>query len=105
ESICQFGKMLAARVNDFDRPMRRKLEATLIAAIPFDCYYIDKLHEFEAPIIWQFVQVAKLRGAGILFTSRQIKQIRYFAELGAMIRGGSLEMRDSLAKASFSDIG
>jgi capsular polysaccharide transport system ATP-binding protein len=99
ESACQFGKLLAAPVNNFDRPMRRKLEATLIAAIPFDCYYIDRLHEFEAPIIWQFVQVAKQRGAGILFTTRLPKQVRKLAELGAMIQDGSLEMRDYLAKA------
>jgi capsular polysaccharide transport system ATP-binding protein len=99
ESACQFGKLLRAPVNNLDRAMRRKLEATLIAAIPYDCYYIDRLHEFEAPIIWQFVQVAKRRGAGILFTSRMPKQVRKFAELGAMIGDGSLEMRDYLAKA------
>lgn len=104
ESFCQFGQMLAAPVNNFDRPMRRKLEVTLIAAIPFDCYYVDRLHEFEPPLIWQLVQVAKLRGAGIFFTSRQPKQVRSFAELGATIQDGSLEMRDYFAKAQTSDV-
>jgi ABC-type polysaccharide/polyol phosphate transport system ATPase subunit len=105
ESACQFGKMLALPVNNFDRSMRRKLESTLVAAIPFDCYYIDRLHEFEAPIIWQFVQVAKQRGAGIVFTSNTPKQVRKFAELEAMIQDGSLEMRDCFSKAPASETG
>jgi capsular polysaccharide transport system ATP-binding protein len=99
EAACQFGKMLSAPVSNFDRVMRRRLEATLIAAIPFDCYYIDKLNELESPLIWQFVRVAEQRGAGILFTSRRPKQIHNFAESGAMVRDGSLEMWDDLTKS------
>jgi ABC-type polysaccharide/polyol phosphate transport system ATPase subunit len=92
ESGCQMGRRLSAPVSSFDRVARRKLEATLIAAIPFDCYYIDRFHEFEAPIIWQFVHVAAQRGAGILFTSRMPNQTRKFAQLAATVRDGSLEM-------------
>jgi capsular polysaccharide transport system ATP-binding protein len=104
ESACQLGKMLTVPVNDLGHPVRRKLEATLIAAIPFDCYYIDNLHEFEGPIIWQFVHVAYQRGAGIFFTSRRPNQVRNFAQLGATIRNGSLEVREDLAHAPAGEV-
>jgi ABC-type polysaccharide/polyol phosphate transport system ATPase subunit len=99
EAGCQFGKMLWAPVGSLDRTAKRKLEATLIAAIPFDCYYIDRLHEFEGPIVWQFVHVAAQRGAGILFTSRMANQTRKFAQMAATVKDGSLGMRQNVTEA------
>jgi ABC-type polysaccharide/polyol phosphate transport system ATPase subunit len=99
ESGCKLDKMLSAPVGSLDRVAKRKLEATLIAAIPFDCYYIDRLHEFEGPIIWQFVHVAAQRGAGILFTSRMPNQTRKFAQLAATVESGSLELRQNVIGA------
>jgi ABC-type polysaccharide/polyol phosphate transport system ATPase subunit len=99
ESACKLEKMLSAPVGSLDRVARRKLESTLIAAIPFDCYYIDRLHEFEGPIIWQFVHVAAQRGAGILFTSRMPNQTRKFAQLAATLENGSLELQPNVVGA------
>jgi ABC-type polysaccharide/polyol phosphate transport system ATPase subunit len=99
ESGCQLGSRLSAPVNSFDRVVRRKLEATLIAAIPFDCYYIDRLHEFEGHIIWQFVHVAAQRGAGIVFSSRMPNQTLKFAQLAATVENGSLDLWHDVKEA------
>lgn len=103
ESACQFGKLLAAPTASLDRTMKRKLEAALIAAIPFDCYYIDRLHEFEGPLIWQFVHVAAKRGAGILFTSRMPNQTRKFAELAAILEDESIEVCHDVSEVLSGD--
>jgi hypothetical protein len=92
EARCRLGPRLADRIQDFDWPTRRQIEATLIAAIPFDCYYIDRLHQLDGPLIWQFVHVAARRGAGIIFTTQMPKQLGRFAEFGARVGNGSIEL-------------
>lgn len=96
ESACQFGEMLSTPVRNFDRPMQRKLEATLVAAIPFDCYFVDRLHEMENNLVWQLVHVAVLRGAGLIFSSRRPNQVEKIAEMGILVQDGWCELLDDV---------
>jgi hypothetical protein len=103
ESSCRFGERLSAPIQTFDREMRRRLEATLIAAIPFDCYYIDRMHEFDGRLIWQFVHVAARRGSGIFFSSRIPKQVGRFAEMRLVVKDRALELQRHPTRAVLDD--
>jgi ABC-type polysaccharide/polyol phosphate transport system ATPase subunit len=99
ESALHLGSQLAAPVRSFNWAMRRKLEATLIAALPFDCYFVDRLHELEGPIVWRLVHVAGRRGAGIIFTSSREKQALTVAQKAIVVRNGSINLSPHVGKA------
>lgn len=99
ESSCHFGRLLTLPVRTFDWPTRRRLETAMIAALPFDCYFVDRLHELEGPFVWRLVHVASKRGAGIVFTSRRANQTLRVAEIAARVRNGSLELLHEVADA------
>jgi len=99
ESACHLDRLLAVPVRTFNWPTRRKLEATLIAALPFDCYFVDRLHELEGQFVWQLIHVAGKRGAGIIFTSTRVKQTLKIAEMAIVVRNGSAELLPHVRKA------
>ncbi len=99
ESACRLGKLLNAPVRTFNWPMRRRLEATLVAALPFDCYFVDRLHELEGESVWRLVHVASRRGAGIIFTSAREKQTLTLAQQAIVVRNGSVKLKPHIGKA------
>jgi ABC-type polysaccharide/polyol phosphate transport system ATPase subunit len=99
ESACRLGRMLKEQVRTFNWPTRRRLEATLIAALPFDCYFVDRLHELEGQFVWQLIHVAGRRGAGIIFTSNREKQTFAVAQQAIVVRNGSLRLQSHVRKA------
>lgn len=66
---CGFGRDLALPLHALNIPRRRALEMSLIAALPFHCYLVDRLQTIDKTLIWQLYRVAELRNAGIIFTT------------------------------------
>lgn len=93
DSACEFNAQLDVPVSSLDRRTRRMLEASLIAAIPFDCYYVDRLQELEGRLTWQFVHVAARRGAGVIYTLSSMKYLPKFTQATALLQDGSIQLR------------
>jgi ABC-type polysaccharide/polyol phosphate transport system ATPase subunit len=90
EAACQFGKLLRVPVREYDRKMRQTFEVALIAAIPYDCYFVDRMNEFGGRLVWQLFHVASGRGAGIVFSTNNVKQAAMIGQFGAVVRDGSI---------------
>jgi hypothetical protein len=99
ESACEFGDQRDAEVGSLDRKTRRIFECALIAAIPFDCYYIDRLQEIENRFIWQFVHVVTRRGAGMMYTLSSAKYLPKFTQSTGMLQDGSIQLRSPTIRA------
>ena len=92
EGACGFGRNLSLPVRQYTRPMRRALEIALVMAIPYDCYFIDRFHEFGGPILWQILHVIRGRGAGLVFTTMYPKRAVDHGRIGAVVSKGSLHV-------------
>ena len=70
ESVCRFGSRLDIPVSKFDWPMLRAFEVTVTAALPFDCYFIDRLHSVDMQV-WRLVAAARgsERGFGVFYAA------------------------------------
>lgn len=76
--------------------MRRTLEATIIAALPFDCYFVDLMHQIDMSVVTRLFHAAKLRGAGVIFATARLPQAVRFASSGAIASNGQLTWADNL---------
>jgi ABC-type multidrug transport system ATPase subunit len=103
EVACRFGKYLGVPVGKFDRPMRRVLELTVMAALPFDCYFVDGLHRTPAPLTWRLVHAARRRRAGLVFSTTARRQALRIARMGGIVSGGSMRFLYSLDEVLSSD--
>jgi len=86
----ELGAALGQPVSAFNGPMRRALEAALMAAVPYDCYLVDRLHDFSPPQRWMIARAARRRHAGLLFTTNNRRIAENQAEFGTAIRDGLL---------------
>ncbi len=69
--------------------MRRALEITLMAALPYDCYFLDNLDQFEKPLVWQLVHTVRRRGAGLFFTTKKMSGL---GQAGAVVEHGTIRV-------------
>jgi ABC-type polysaccharide/polyol phosphate transport system ATPase subunit len=104
ESVCNFGAQLNLPVSKFDWPMRRLLELTVVSALPFDCYFVDRLQAYSGPALWRLFHAARLRGAGLIFsTNRRGQATRFFTRLGnaaAVVSGGHVRLVENPERES-----
>jgi capsular polysaccharide transport system ATP-binding protein len=89
ESACRLEKLLYAPVQDYEGPARRALEITLIAALPYECYFLDGLEKFEQRWIWQLAHTARRRRAGLFFTTRKMP---WLGQAGAVVEHGTIRV-------------
>lgn len=99
EAACSLGRLLRVPVREYDRRMRQSFEVALVGAIPFDCYFIDKLNDFDVRLAWQLFHVARGRGAGMIFTTNNVKTAAMIAQFGAVVRDGSIQCYGHISKA------
>jgi ABC-type polysaccharide/polyol phosphate transport system ATPase subunit len=100
EEACRFGPRLTIPVAKFDWPTRRALELTVIAALPFDCYFVDRLHVMEGPLVWRLLHAAKARGAGVIFSTQRQAQALRIARVGAVAADGAVRVLNNLQESS-----
>jgi capsular polysaccharide transport system ATP-binding protein len=100
EGATGLGSALQLPVRKLDGPQRRSLEAAAIAALPFDCYFIDRVHQLEPKLIWRMLTAARLRGAGVIFSTDRLPQARRLARSGVFVADGQLHWTENLQETS-----
>lgn len=98
-AACHLGELWRLPVSEYDVSIRRGLEIALIAALPYDCYFLDKIDRLEHRLIWQLFHAVRLRGAGIFFTTRKIPLAARFGEARALVAHGSIRVSSDLKEA------
>ncbi len=99
DNACQFGAKLHKSVRSLDLSDRRELEATLIAALPFDCFLVDRLHELPGDLRWRIFLAARLRKAGFIFTTSEMEVADRFGDFFIVIREGGARAFKNMNRA------
>jgi capsular polysaccharide transport system ATP-binding protein len=99
ESACELGPRLKLPVSKLDWAARRVLELSVIAALPFDCYFIDRLDILNGPLIWRLILAAQRRGAGLIFSTQRRPQAARLAKIGVLIEDGAARMLYNLEES------
>jgi capsular polysaccharide transport system ATP-binding protein len=69
---------------------RRTMEATLAAAIAFDCYLLDDVGQLAADLVERHLAIAARRGAGVIFTTGSPRLAQQFADCAVVIQDRTL---------------
>jgi capsular polysaccharide transport system ATP-binding protein len=96
ESVCRLDKLLSIPIREYERRRRQALEITLIAALPYDCYFLDNLDQFERPLVWHLVHAVRGRGAGLFFTTKKMPRL---VQIGAIVEHGTIRIFHRSTKA------
>ena len=96
EAAGDFGTALNLPVRKLDGAQRRSLETAAIAALPFDCYFVDKIHQIEPTLVWKLLHAAKMRGAGVIFSTERPLQARRLASSGVIVSNGLMQWATNL---------
>jgi capsular polysaccharide transport system ATP-binding protein len=99
EANCRLDRLLRLPVREYARPLRQMLETTLVAALPYDCYFLDNMAALPRPLFWQLTQAARARGAGLIFTVKQTREAARFARIGAIVADGSIRIYPQIRRA------
>jgi capsular polysaccharide transport system ATP-binding protein len=100
ESVCRLDRLLRVPVREYGRPMRQALEVALIAALPYDCYFLDNVQQlFPGPLLWHLTHAVRARGAGLIFTAKQAMMAAKFGQLGAVVEDGMIRVYPHIRKA------
>jgi hypothetical protein len=81
--------LLQVPIREYNGSKRRALEISLIAALPYDCYFLDRVDQFERPLVWQLVHAARRRRAGFFFTAQRMPG---HSQTGAIVEHGSIRV-------------
>jgi ABC-type polysaccharide/polyol phosphate transport system ATPase subunit len=92
ESSSCLGEAVRVPVRQYPPEMRRALEVSLIAALPFDCYLVDNISVIEKHLLWKLFQTARARDAGLIFTMHRLRDAAKLAEVTGVLRQGSIQM-------------
>jgi capsular polysaccharide transport system ATP-binding protein len=99
ESACRLGRLLQVPVREYDRSMRRALEITLMAALPYDFYFLDNLDQIETQMMWLLIHATRVRGASLVFTTRNLPTAAKLGQAGAVLSQGSIRVYPQVRKA------
>lgn len=92
---CDLGPNLIQSLNKLDWKTRRALEVAAIAALPFDCYFVDRMHSIETRLIWMLLHSVSARGAGLVFSTRRHQQAENLADTIVTMEHGEVRMREN----------
>ena len=90
DAFCGMGIRLDQPVKIQDASDRKAMEAAVTAVLPFDCYLVDDMQQFESEITKRFFDAASQRQAGVIFSTSNPRFARQFAEFAVVIRDGTL---------------
>lgn len=90
EAACGLGKLLEMPVRTLLPQKRRSLEVAAIAALPFDCYFADRVQLINPELMSRLLHAARMRGAGVIFSSQRLRQAFRLADIGAVAADGAL---------------
>jgi ABC-type polysaccharide/polyol phosphate transport system ATPase subunit len=96
EVVCRLGSSFHVPVAKLERGKRRALEMNVMAALPFDCYFVDRLHSAAGPHAWRLLTTARKRGAGVVFSTQLYRQALRITQNGAIVQGGSIHLMSPL---------
>jgi ABC-type polysaccharide/polyol phosphate transport system ATPase subunit len=96
ESAGSFASRLDMPFRKLEWASRRSIEAATIAALPFDCYFIDRLHMLDIVLVRRMFHAARLRGAGVIFSTDRVPQALRLAKVGALASNGRLQLAENL---------
>ncbi len=90
--FCDCAKALDTPVNKLKFPMRRAIEAGIIAMVDYDCLLVDHFDLLPDFVRTQLCQVAKERGAGLFFTTTNPGVAKRIRESTIEIADGKLTL-------------
>jgi capsular polysaccharide transport system ATP-binding protein len=102
DEFSELGPMFKRRLSSYNASLRSRLVFALSYAIPADCYVADgALFGGDAEFRDKCVAMAKMRKqeAAFFFTTRSPRDMRLFADVGAVIQNHSLVFYPTVAEA------
>jgi capsular polysaccharide transport system ATP-binding protein len=93
EQVCDFGHRSVMPSKTYNWPMKRTLEVALIAATPYDCYLVDRFDLLNIVQRNQLIHAARLRGAGLIFASKQKYLLTRLSERIYVLKDGKVHLR------------
>jgi capsular polysaccharide transport system ATP-binding protein len=103
ESACRLESRLRTALRDYDAPLRRALEVTLFAALPFDIYFIDRLDRFDSTLLSRLAHAVRRRGAGLFFTAKNLATAANLADAGVVVEHGTIRILSEMKQAISAD--
>lgn len=83
-------------VRKLDGAQRRSLEVAAVSALPFDCYFVDRLQHIESKLIWKLLHSARLRGAGVIFSTDRASLAQRLNSVEVLVSNGQLHWAKNL---------
>jgi capsular polysaccharide transport system ATP-binding protein len=65
---------------------RQRLQLTLVALLPFDCYLLDNAASVPTEWLVGYLNAAARRGAGTIFATTLLRQVYEYADFAVVIR-------------------
>jgi ABC-type polysaccharide/polyol phosphate transport system ATPase subunit len=90
ESACRLGPLLDIAIRKLDVEQRRSVEASLIAALPYDYYLVDRMETLPPPMQAMIARSARARGASLVFTTLNAEVLRRHGRVEINLRDGKV---------------
>lgn len=87
----QLGSRLSEPVRELDAPLKRAVEASVIAALPYDCYLIDRFEMLHADLRDLLICAARRRGSGLVFATIDSALAQQSANACLVLNGGGVQ--------------
>ena len=100
DSLYSIGPFLNIRIGNLSQRERRSMEATLTAALAFDCYMIDDVGLLASSLAERFLETAVQRGAGLIFATGSLRLARQFGDCAIVIQGQTLHPFSRIEEAA-----
>jgi lipopolysaccharide transport system ATP-binding protein len=85
--LCPLEGDLEKPIATVDFARRQQMELALLSILSFDCYLLDDAHQTPKDLLERYFDAAARRGAGMIFTTVQPRQVTEYADCAIIVRG------------------
>jgi capsular polysaccharide transport system ATP-binding protein len=89
DKLCPLGRDIEKPIAAMDFLRRQHMELALLSILSFDCYLLDDAHQTPKDLLERYFDAAEKRGAGMIFTTAQPKQVTEYADSAIVVRGNT----------------
>jgi capsular polysaccharide transport system ATP-binding protein len=98
-ALCRFDDDIEKPVVVLSFARRQELELALLSILTFSCYLLDDAHLTPKSLLERYFDAARKRGAGIIFTTAQPKQVHEYADCAIVVRNHTARIFNHLEEA------